>query len=61
MKVQQTTGMAIELDVGELTACDLDQVTGGQTVREFWWDFATTALTLMILCENCDPRLRSAK
>ena len=52
MNVQETTGTTTELDIRELTATELDYVSGGQTFREFWYDFCTTAITLMIYNEQ---------
>jgi hypothetical protein len=51
MNVQETTGTTTELDIRELTATELDYVSGGQTFQAWMLDFATTFFTLSITSE----------
>jgi hypothetical protein len=53
MNVQETTGTTTELDIRELTATELDHVSGGGTFFEWLWDYCTAVRTLCII-DNCD-------
>jgi hypothetical protein len=52
MNVQETTGTTTELDNRELTATELNHVSGGQTFQEYCLDFCTTFFVRSICADG---------
>jgi hypothetical protein len=53
MNVQETTVTTTDLGIRELTATELEYVSGGVTVCEWLVDFALTFKTRAILLDGC--------
>jgi hypothetical protein len=53
MNVQETTGTTTELDIRELTATELEYVSGGTTFYEFLDNFVWTFNQLTIWQDGC--------